>query len=115
MDPGSGTKSRKTQTQTPRGVTVGTLKRGPPLRVRGDRGQPTGAPPPLSHPRFSPCRIRGAANNSPITVTDVQSDGRPRDVPRDPHGALHLRDAAAQKDQVRQLLARRIDAFASNI
>eukprot|EP00962_Isochrysis_galbana_P009382 scaffold2620_cov125-Isochrysis_galbana.AAC.3 len=29
-----------------RGVTVGTLKRGPPLRVRGDRGQPTGAPPP---------------------------------------------------------------------
>eukprot|EP00962_Isochrysis_galbana_P013979 scaffold3968_cov92-Isochrysis_galbana.AAC.2 len=27
-------------------TTVGTLKRGPPLRVRGDRGQPTGAPPP---------------------------------------------------------------------
>eukprot|EP00962_Isochrysis_galbana_P052502 scaffold23933_cov119-Isochrysis_galbana.AAC.5 len=30
-----------------RGVTVGTLKRGPPLRVRGEnRGQPTGVPPP---------------------------------------------------------------------
>eukprot|EP00962_Isochrysis_galbana_P046039 scaffold18369_cov111-Isochrysis_galbana.AAC.1 len=32
MDPGSGTNSRKSQAQTPRGVTVGTLKRGPPLR-----------------------------------------------------------------------------------
>eukprot|EP00962_Isochrysis_galbana_P042628 scaffold16000_cov101-Isochrysis_galbana.AAC.1 len=40
------TNSRKTQAQTPRGVTVGTLKGGPPLRVGGDRGQPTGAPPP---------------------------------------------------------------------
>eukprot|EP00962_Isochrysis_galbana_P017706 scaffold5089_cov127-Isochrysis_galbana.AAC.8 len=45
MDPGNGTHSGRTQTQAPRGVTVGTLKRGPPLRVRGDRGQPTGAPP----------------------------------------------------------------------
>eukprot|EP00962_Isochrysis_galbana_P005851 scaffold1574_cov119-Isochrysis_galbana.AAC.14 len=50
MGPGGGTNSRKTQTQMPRRVTVtvGTLKRGPPLRVRGDRGQPTGAPPPPS-------------------------------------------------------------------
>eukprot|EP00962_Isochrysis_galbana_P019345 scaffold5637_cov121-Isochrysis_galbana.AAC.1 len=46
MGPGSETNSRQSQTQTPRGVTVGTLKRGPPLRVRGDRGQPAGAPPP---------------------------------------------------------------------
>eukprot|EP00962_Isochrysis_galbana_P012484 scaffold3541_cov117-Isochrysis_galbana.AAC.5 len=36
-----------------------------------------------------------AAKYSTITVTDVQSDGRPRDVPRDSHGALHLCDAAA--------------------
>eukprot|EP00962_Isochrysis_galbana_P010558 scaffold2922_cov125-Isochrysis_galbana.AAC.1 len=43
----------------------------------------------------SHCRIRGAANYSPITVTDVQSDGRPRAVPRDSHGALPLRDAVA--------------------
>eukprot|EP00962_Isochrysis_galbana_P021613 scaffold6380_cov121-Isochrysis_galbana.AAC.1 len=41
------------------------------------------------------CRIRGAAKYSPITVTDVQSDGRPRAVPRDSHGALPLRDAVA--------------------
>eukprot|EP00962_Isochrysis_galbana_P004037 scaffold1124_cov131-Isochrysis_galbana.AAC.12 len=41
------------------------------------------------------CRIRGAAKYSTITVTDVQSDGRPRAVPRDSHGALRLRDAAA--------------------
>eukprot|EP00962_Isochrysis_galbana_P023320 scaffold7016_cov123-Isochrysis_galbana.AAC.17 len=50
MDPGNGTNSRQTQAQTPRGVTVGTLtlKRGPPLRVRGDRGQPP------AHGRASP-------------------------------------------------------------
>eukprot|EP00962_Isochrysis_galbana_P054701 scaffold26301_cov132-Isochrysis_galbana.AAC.1 len=41
------------------------------------------------------CRIRGAANNRPITVTDVQSDGRPRDVPGDSLSAQHLRAAAA--------------------
>eukprot|EP00962_Isochrysis_galbana_P047322 scaffold19272_cov129-Isochrysis_galbana.AAC.3 len=41
------------------------------------------------------CRIRGAAKYSPITVTDVQSDGRPRAVPRGSHGALPLRDAVA--------------------
>eukprot|EP00962_Isochrysis_galbana_P052360 scaffold23777_cov135-Isochrysis_galbana.AAC.1 len=39
------------------------------------------------HPRLG--RIRGAAKNSPITVTDVQSDGRPRAVPGDTHGASH--------------------------
>eukprot|EP00962_Isochrysis_galbana_P019263 scaffold5610_cov137-Isochrysis_galbana.AAC.7 len=36
-----------------------------------------------------------AAKFSPITVTDVQSDGRPRAVPRGPHGALPLRYAVA--------------------
>eukprot|EP00962_Isochrysis_galbana_P005773 scaffold1557_cov108-Isochrysis_galbana.AAC.7 len=41
------------------------------------------------------CRIRGAAKYSPITVTDVQIDGRPRAVPRGSHGALPLRDAMA--------------------
>eukprot|EP00962_Isochrysis_galbana_P044379 scaffold17198_cov119-Isochrysis_galbana.AAC.5 len=40
MDPGSGTNSRKIQAQTPRGVTVGTLKRGPPLRVLGAVASP---------------------------------------------------------------------------
>eukprot|EP00962_Isochrysis_galbana_P022504 scaffold6730_cov108-Isochrysis_galbana.AAC.1 len=45
MDHGSGTHPGRTQTtQAAREITVGTLKRGPPLRrVRGDRGQPTGA------------------------------------------------------------------------
>eukprot|EP00962_Isochrysis_galbana_P032752 scaffold10820_cov132-Isochrysis_galbana.AAC.2 len=37
----------------------------------------------------------GAAKYSPITVTDVQSDGRPRAVPRDSHGALPICDAVA--------------------
>eukprot|EP00962_Isochrysis_galbana_P004031 scaffold1124_cov131-Isochrysis_galbana.AAC.6 len=37
----------------------------------------------------------GAAKYRPITVTDVQSDGRPRAVPRDPRGALPIRDAVA--------------------
>eukprot|EP00962_Isochrysis_galbana_P014283 scaffold4085_cov113-Isochrysis_galbana.AAC.8 len=46
---GSGTNSRQSQAQTPRGVTVRTLKRGPPLRVRGDRGQPAGTPPLPPH------------------------------------------------------------------
>jgi len=32
----------------------------------------------------------GAAKNKPITVTDVQSDGRPLAIPRDPRGALLL-------------------------
>eukprot|EP00962_Isochrysis_galbana_P020893 scaffold6135_cov135-Isochrysis_galbana.AAC.1 len=32
----------------------------------------------------------GAAKNRPITVTDVQSDGRPLAVPRDTRGALLL-------------------------
>eukprot|EP00962_Isochrysis_galbana_P001580 scaffold410_cov125-Isochrysis_galbana.AAC.1 len=41
------------------------------------------------------CRIRGAANYSPITVTDVQSDGRPRAVPRHPPRAPHVRAAVA--------------------
>eukprot|EP00962_Isochrysis_galbana_P026379 scaffold8181_cov116-Isochrysis_galbana.AAC.3 len=38
VGPGSGINPSTTQAQTPRGVTVGTLTRGPPLRVRGDRG-----------------------------------------------------------------------------
>eukprot|EP00962_Isochrysis_galbana_P061585 scaffold40300_cov270-Isochrysis_galbana.AAC.1 len=33
MDPGSGTNARQSQAQTPRGVTVGTLKRGPTLQL----------------------------------------------------------------------------------
>eukprot|EP00962_Isochrysis_galbana_P023698 scaffold7172_cov113-Isochrysis_galbana.AAC.2 len=37
----------------------------------------------------SVCRIRGSAKNRPITtVTDVQSDGRPLVLPRDPQGVL---------------------------
>eukprot|EP00962_Isochrysis_galbana_P002232 scaffold586_cov129-Isochrysis_galbana.AAC.1 len=32
VGPGSGINPNTTQTQTPRGVTVGTLIRGPPLR-----------------------------------------------------------------------------------
>eukprot|EP00961_Rhodomonas_salina_P121568 1637025-Rhodomonas_salina.1 len=40
-------------------------------------------------------RAGSAANNRPITVTDVQSDGRPRDVPGDSLSAQHLRAAAA--------------------
>eukprot|EP00962_Isochrysis_galbana_P030475 scaffold9892_cov126-Isochrysis_galbana.AAC.2 len=42
MDPGSGTNSRQSQAQTPRGVTVGTLKRG---RVEDDKREtkPVGA------------------------------------------------------------------------
>eukprot|EP00962_Isochrysis_galbana_P034949 scaffold11915_cov121-Isochrysis_galbana.AAC.2 len=41
------------------------------------------------------CRIRGAAKYSPITVTDVQSDGRPRAEPRDPPRSSYLRAAVA--------------------
>eukprot|EP00962_Isochrysis_galbana_P004135 scaffold1148_cov108-Isochrysis_galbana.AAC.7 len=37
--------------------------------------------------------LLGAAKNRPITVTDVQSDGRPLAIPRDPRGALPVRDA----------------------
>eukprot|EP00962_Isochrysis_galbana_P020090 scaffold5868_cov120-Isochrysis_galbana.AAC.8 len=51
LGPGSGTNSRQSQTQTPRGVTVGTLKRGPPLRVRGeDRARGRGASTPAAAP-----------------------------------------------------------------
>eukprot|EP00962_Isochrysis_galbana_P061725 scaffold43165_cov129-Isochrysis_galbana.AAC.1 len=35
------------------------------------------------------------AKNKPITVTDVQSDGRPLAIPRDPRGALLVCDAVA--------------------
>eukprot|EP00962_Isochrysis_galbana_P024183 scaffold7393_cov101-Isochrysis_galbana.AAC.1 len=48
------------------------------------------------------CRIRGAANNRPITVTDVRSDGRPRDVPGDSLSAQHLRAAAAAERLLRR-------------
>eukprot|EP00962_Isochrysis_galbana_P020249 scaffold5907_cov120-Isochrysis_galbana.AAC.4 len=54
---------------------------------------------PVRLVRLIRCRIRGAANNRPITVTDVQSDGRPRDVPGDSRGAQHLRAAAAAKHE----------------
>eukprot|EP00962_Isochrysis_galbana_P048825 scaffold20445_cov148-Isochrysis_galbana.AAC.1 len=45
-----------------------------------------------SHIPFRPdrCRIRGAANYSPITVTDVQSDGRPLALPGDSPSAPHV-------------------------
>eukprot|EP00962_Isochrysis_galbana_P002930 scaffold812_cov126-Isochrysis_galbana.AAC.7 len=38
-------------------------------------------------------KYKGAAKYRMITVTDVQSDGRPRAVPRDSHGALPVCDA----------------------
>eukprot|EP00962_Isochrysis_galbana_P021226 scaffold6274_cov132-Isochrysis_galbana.AAC.3 len=38
VDPGSGTNPTKTQAQTPRGVTVGTLKRGPRYKTPRARG-----------------------------------------------------------------------------
>eukprot|EP00962_Isochrysis_galbana_P024580 scaffold7549_cov111-Isochrysis_galbana.AAC.11 len=47
-----------------------------------------------SHPKGLPttsiCRIRGAAKFRPITVTDVQSDGRPLALPGDTHGAPYV-------------------------
>eukprot|EP00962_Isochrysis_galbana_P040603 scaffold14739_cov107-Isochrysis_galbana.AAC.3 len=49
-----------------------------------------------ARPRASgPCRIRGAAKFRPITVTDVQSDGRPLALPGDSPSSPHVRAAVA--------------------
>eukprot|EP00962_Isochrysis_galbana_P018575 scaffold5362_cov100-Isochrysis_galbana.AAC.5 len=49
------------------------------------------------------CRIRGAAKNKPITVTDVQSDGRPFALPRDSYRAPHVCAAVAAACRVREI------------
>eukprot|EP00962_Isochrysis_galbana_P056447 scaffold28406_cov112-Isochrysis_galbana.AAC.2 len=42
----------------------------------------------------------GSAKDRSITATDVHSDGRPLELPRDPHGAFLVRDARCSSGRV---------------